>query len=649
MAQALPPAVQEALAAAGIADPELLDALATVLGSGVPQGLGPLAPLVERDPALVQRALQAALPRTDLHAQEKLLRAVLLGGEDLGALAFLEADMLAAPAERQAQPAWRNRRWSPCSWLLAAAQRTTQPQTRARIGRLAVQLLDEALAAPDRNARFNESQAFNQGGGFLDAAPLTRILALASPVGVVGLLACILKDASLPVRLRSFALVAYLRLGGQRPPQAGEIVAAMLAHEPESADDRLPELLRSGVIDRARLRAELPRPESAEWAQAIASLLVELAAPDPSEEIAVQLQALGAAVAQASLHALRVAARVLQALPLQQAHRDTVLASLRRALAGAEQAEDPGGYRRAVAGLMRDLGGLEPLAFGRIRWEAAGIADYLGAPASLDFLYSGFAPGTLVHTPAGRVPIEQLKAGDLVLSCAEDGRTIEPRRVARALVLADRELVRLKYYLANGAERSVDCSPDHPFWREDQGWTAVFRLGGVEEDARLRTLAGEHLEAGRSRSLPEHEQGEYDEEVVRFTTHDLEVEGTHSYFVGEDGVWVYDASTEGGFRREHAAARAQFEDMMQRRDAPVRDVPPPDARYGDGSLVKVGDRVLFTGTERRGKVHDFMYMDEILAWVAVDEGQPGQSTLVPVRGGRVQGLQKDARRGLRLL
>lgn len=78
-----------------------------------------------------------------------------------------------------------------------------------------------------------------------------------------------------------------------------------------------------------------------------------------------------------------------------------------------------------------------------------------------------FVAGTLVATPMGRQPIEQLKPGDTVLT---SGGVAPIKRLVRNN--AER-LVKVKL----GSGQTIRCTPDHPFFT-DAGWVCARNLAG---------------------------------------------------------------------------------------------------------------------------------------------------------------------------
>lgn len=79
-------------------------------------------------------------------------------------------------------------------------------------------------------------------------------------------------------------------------------------------------------------------------------------------------------------------------------------------------------------------------------------------------------PGELVNTPAGDVPVEQLREGDAVW-----GRTNEGRVHARIIACSSRHKV---YYSEVRLEdgRIIRATEDHPFYSADRGWVEAGKL-----------------------------------------------------------------------------------------------------------------------------------------------------------------------------
>jgi len=135
-----------------------------------------------------------------------------------------------------------------------------------------------------------------------------------------------------------------------------------------------------------------------------------------------------------------------------------------------------------------------------------------------------FAAGTRVSTLDGDVPIDAIAEGDMVLGRDEDSGATAPRKVARVFVTPDREVLELGLESDDGAVDRLTVTPEHPFWREGQGFVPVASL--APGDA-VRTAGGLARVASLT-SLP-----------TRITVYNIEVEHAHTYFVGKTAAWVH--------------------------------------------------------------------------------------------------------------
>ena len=136
-----------------------------------------------------------------------------------------------------------------------------------------------------------------------------------------------------------------------------------------------------------------------------------------------------------------------------------------------------------------------------------------------------FVAGTLVWTKHGKIPIEEIRIGDLVLSQPEATGQLEFRPVADKFVYDDKEIYRVKYVTDDGESEEILATGNHPFWVMGEGWTGVEYLaeGDVLElqDRRNAVVMSVEYLDGLHR-------------VFNF-----EVSDFHTYYVGEIGVWVH--------------------------------------------------------------------------------------------------------------
>jgi hypothetical protein len=136
-----------------------------------------------------------------------------------------------------------------------------------------------------------------------------------------------------------------------------------------------------------------------------------------------------------------------------------------------------------------------------------------------------FAPGTLVHTDRGAVPIEQLAAGDLVLSRNDQTGEEAYRPIAQTFVTPDQPLLALALEDSLGGLETVEVTAPHPFYVEDRGWVAA---GDLAPGDQIVSSGGGRLRVAKSQDTSR-----------RTTVYNFEVEDFHTYFVGESAAWVH--------------------------------------------------------------------------------------------------------------
>lgn len=204
---------------------------------------------------------------------------------------------------------------------------------------------------------------------------------------------------------------------------------------------------------------------------------------------------------------------------------------------------------------------------------------------------SGFAAGTLVHTQTGLKPIEQIQVGDFVLSKAENDGEQAYKRVTQTFELSPVRIIRQSYYFLEDVKYeprfsvqafSITTSMNQLFWtigKRKGRWTEAKNYLGTLMlcDGRQVRTGGEkrniyksnHPEVGwipsanvyyrqpgwlwdftnnccvASNVLALQEvRDSYNgsSHFFKLTVYNLEVEDFHSYFIGEHGVLIHDAT-----------------------------------------------------------------------------------------------------------
>ena len=129
-----------------------------------------------------------------------------------------------------------------------------------------------------------------------------------------------------------------------------------------------------------------------------------------------------------------------------------------------------------------------------------------------------FVAGTLVITDSGYVPIEEIQAGDKVWATDPETGQTELKEVVQTF---EREATELVHVSVAGNE--IVCTNEHPFYSPVKGWTAACKLRAGDV---LVTVNGELV-------VVEWVQHELLESPIK--VYNFEVEGFHTYYVGDDG------------------------------------------------------------------------------------------------------------------
>ncbi|MEM8781536.1 MAG: polymorphic toxin-type HINT domain-containing protein [Planctomycetota bacterium] len=169
-------------------------------------------------------------------------------------------------------------------------------------------------------------------------------------------------------------------------------------------------------------------------------------------------------------------------------------------------------------------------AFGGKLAQAAG--RLIGFADELATTQMCFIAGTPVHTADGLKPIEEIEAGDLVLSRDENTREQGLRKVVETFVTRPSRLYHVTYAVDGQDDQALTGTGEHPFYVHNRGAFVPSKELEVGDILCLSDNRPARVVRIETEDAPEGET---------FTTYNFEVEAFHTYFVGEHdaGVWVH--------------------------------------------------------------------------------------------------------------
>ena len=135
-----------------------------------------------------------------------------------------------------------------------------------------------------------------------------------------------------------------------------------------------------------------------------------------------------------------------------------------------------------------------------------------------------FIEGTLVCTETGEVAIEQIQQGDYVWAWNESTGDVALKQVVETYI---NETSELTHIFAAGEE--IVCTPSHPFYAPQKGWTAACKLRAGDI---LVLVNGEYV-------VVEKVQHELLESPIK--VYNFQVEDYHTYYVGGFGALVHNS------------------------------------------------------------------------------------------------------------
>lgn len=147
------------------------------------------------------------------------------------------------------------------------------------------------------------------------------------------------------------------------------------------------------------------------------------------------------------------------------------------------------------------------------------VATFTGAASAT---MACFIAGTMVLTTAGLVAIENIKAGDVVITTAPDTLETAGKTVLETYV---RQVNTLVHLTINGEE--IVTTDNHPFYVQGRGF---IEAGNLLVGDKLISVNGEDLII---------ENFFIEETAEPVDVYNFQVEEYHTYFVGESAVWVH--------------------------------------------------------------------------------------------------------------
>ena len=135
-----------------------------------------------------------------------------------------------------------------------------------------------------------------------------------------------------------------------------------------------------------------------------------------------------------------------------------------------------------------------------------------------------FVAGTLISTPYGLIPIEEIKAGDKVYSFDEDSKVVSENTVEEVFIRETTELVNINIGL-----ETIRSTPDHPFYVPKKGFTNAVELRAGDI---LLSINGEYV-------IIEEIQHEILESPI--SVYNFRVANDHTYYVGSKSLGVHNA------------------------------------------------------------------------------------------------------------
>jgi hypothetical protein len=190
-----------------------------------------------------------------------------------------------------------------------------------------------------------------------------------------------------------------------------------------------------------------------------------------------------------------------------------------------------------------------------------------------------FTKGTLVHTINGLKAIEEIQVGDIVVTKEENSEKLVYKKVTELFRNEVEYLFKIK--LSSGEQ--IVTTWNHPFRKmnndrnRNYSTAVVSLIGFMEKDS---TSKEEWIEAKDLRKGDNLVNSNGDKVTIasieslgvqKTTVYNFEVEDTHSYFVGKEGIWVHNYEKKYDEAVENALKLLQKEIKKSRRNPSALD------------------------------------------------------------------------------
>jgi hypothetical protein len=138
----------------------------------------------------------------------------------------------------------------------------------------------------------------------------------------------------------------------------------------------------------------------------------------------------------------------------------------------------------------------------------------------LQIQYSCLVPGSLIQTATGLVPIERIQVGDLVVSQNVENAELTLKPVILTTIRPPKPTIKI-----TAGEDTIEATGGHLWWVSGHGWV---KSRDLKPGMMLHTATGStEVESLVANPTPQ-------------PTHNLVVDGFHTYFVGSQRILSYD-------------------------------------------------------------------------------------------------------------